>query len=198
MWSFDIKQFKLPKMKCFLSFLFLAVILVSCDSSSDNMDNPLNDHEITGICVDHNLNCDSMATSMGMSLEEFHQWQAKLGEAISHEDEMTDENGDIVDPNYHESNGSYNPNEGNANQGQLINCDKCHGSGTRMCSCCKGSRQRKCTECHGDGIANAMSGEYTCNNCHGTGIQTCDQCDGSGISGDCNRCQGRGQVILRN
>ena len=139
-----------------------------------------------------------MATSMGMSLDEYHEWQAQLEESIQQEDEMTDENGDIVDPNYNESNNSNNSNQENVNQGQLVNCDKCHGSGTRTCYCCKGSRQRTCTECYGDGLANSSSGEYTCNLCHGRGIQICDQCDGSGINGDCDKCRGRGQVFLRN
>jgi hypothetical protein len=69
--------------------------LTNCDSSSDT----LNDLETSELCGLHNFNCDSMATSMGMSLDEYHEWQAQLEESIQQEDEMTDENGDIVDPN---------------------------------------------------------------------------------------------------
>ena len=151
-------------------------------------DEPQKSEKSSNLCVEHNFNCDSVATSLGMSLEDYH-WAAAAEEL---------ERNDIDDMNYNETNNSNNSNQENANQGQLVNCNNCHGVGTITCGTCKGFRQRNCTSCDGDGITNSMNGEHICNKCRGKGIQICDRCDGSGISGDCYKCKGSGQVFMRN
>ena len=87
-----------------------------------------------------------------------------------------------------------NYNNSGSTQKQWINCKKCHGNGILSCSQCEGVGSYRCTECGGDGKANSLSGEYTCNLCHGSGTQRCNNCRGSGNSGNCHKCDGRGQV----
>jgi len=50
------------------------------------------------ICKIHHLNCNKLAMESNMSLNEYHKWQEEQKKAAQDEDDATDENGDIVDP----------------------------------------------------------------------------------------------------
>ena len=162
------------------SFILLLMSLTNCDSSSDT----LNDLETSELCGLHNFNCDSMATSMGMSLDEYHEWQAQLEESIQQEDEMTDENGDIVDPN-------------------STICSECNGTGKIIVGCpglstiaghldvCNNGYSRCGNNCRlgNNGWYYLKNGEV-CNRCDQNGNEKCGICAGLGDSyyKYCNNC----------
>jgi hypothetical protein len=50
------------------------------------------------ICKIHNLDCNKSAKDLNMSIDEYHLWQEQELKAAQDEDDATDENGDIVDP----------------------------------------------------------------------------------------------------
>lgn len=82
-------------------------------------------------------------------------------------------------------------------QKQWVNCEECNGRGLSPCGMCNGRGSYKCKGCHGKGYKYGTSGNstYTCVDCGGTTIEDCDYCNGAGNRGNCNQCQGRGQVL---
>lgn len=91
-------------------------LLVSCQQNTRNpyADSIINDtensensenseksenSENSDFCYEHNKECVKFARELNMTLNDYHQWDQKLQNAIEMEDEMTDANGDIVDPN---------------------------------------------------------------------------------------------------
>lgn len=156
------------------------------DSSQDNQE----EESSSVLCLDHNFNCDSMATSMGMSLDEYHEWQAQLEESIQQEDEMTDENGDIVDPN-------------------STICNKCGGTGKIIIGCpglntgfghfkaCDNGYRRCGNNCRrgNDGWYYLKNGEI-CNRCDENGNEKCGICAGMGDSyyEYCENCNRTGKI----
>ena len=82
-------------------------------------------------------------------------------------------------------------------QRQWVNCNECHGTGLEKCYECDGSGQRECStlriysyQC--DGCENMAP----CPSCNGTGAKKCYNCYGRGNKGNCDNCNGRGQVQI--
>jgi hypothetical protein len=82
-------------------------------------------------------------------------------------------------------------------QRQWVNCSECHGTGLEQCYECHGSGQLECSttriyryQC--DGCENMAP----CPRCNGTAIVKCHECYGRGNKGNCDNCNGRGQVLL--
>ncbi len=71
---------------------------------------------------------------------------------------------------YDSSNSSNNQNV--QTQKQWVNCKKCHGTGLSVCY-----------SCGGDGMSYDNKKE-------------CYRCNGKGTYGDCDECDGRGQVLM--
>jgi DnaJ-class molecular chaperone len=151
------------------------------------------------ICSIHNKDCYKIAMDMGMNIVEYHKWQDEQQQAIQYEDENTDANGDIVNPNEDNTsseiqNNTTEENSVNEIQEQWVNCKKCHGTGVRTCENCGGKGQGECENCDGNGWIGATSGAFTCSACNGGGIKSCSKCNGKGNRGNCSYCDGRGQV----
>jgi hypothetical protein len=91
-----------------------------------------------------------------------------------------------------EENSNYNNSR--TIQKQWVNCKDCHGKGREICYRCNGTGQGECSSCNGKGISYAVSGAYTCNQCNGRGVARCSSCNGQPDRGDCQTCDGRGQV----
>lgn len=84
-------------------------------------------------------------------------------------------------------------------------CPVCNGSGRPTCSTCNGSRwvRRRCFNCNGTGKSSYLTtdGEKlvpvpcACNECSGTGWKEtiCPNCS---PLDQCNRCNGRGRIIV--
>jgi hypothetical protein len=185
-------------MKLSIPLIYLSLLLLaSCqgqkskNTSSDTSAGNTEIIEDNTFCTEHNKDCGKFAMEMNMNLDEYHNWFILYQNAIETEDEMTDANGDIVDPN-----ASSIESSSRETQKQWVNCKYCHGNGTVTCEKCGGSRTSSCTECFGDGLATSMSGEYRCNLCHGSGIDKCNRCNGRGVEGNCRHCNGRGQVLV--
>ncbi len=70
------------------------------DATDENGDivGPEEIKEAKSICKIHNLNCNKLAKEVNMNLNEYHKWQEEQEKAAQDEDDATDENGDIVDP----------------------------------------------------------------------------------------------------
>ena len=70
------------------------------DATDENGDivSPEEIKEAKSICKIHNLNCNKLAKEVNMNLNEYHKWQEEQEKAAQDEDDATDENGDIVDP----------------------------------------------------------------------------------------------------
>jgi ribosomal protein S17 len=71
------------------------------DNATDENGDIVSSEEIKqqkSICKIHHLNCNKLAKEANMSLNEYHKWQEEQEKAAQDEDDATDENGDIVDP----------------------------------------------------------------------------------------------------
>lgn len=165
-----------------ISIIIITFIVFSCNSKVDSSkDKDLdNDSNISSDCNIHNKDCEQIAKDLGMTIEEYHIWDKNQQSEIEMEDEMTDENGDIIDPNSSNQNGP---------QKQWVNCKHCHGTG-----------YWKCTQCDGTGKLELQSCDYCgrdgCSKCDWTGNKKCYYCEGKGNNGDCTICEGRGQVLI--
>jgi uncharacterized lipoprotein NlpE involved in copper resistance len=81
-------------MKNTISTLILALLLFSGCGNTAEQYTP--QEEV--ICKIHYLNCNKLAKDENMSLDEYHKWQEEQEKAAQDEDNATNENGDIVDP----------------------------------------------------------------------------------------------------
>ena len=110
--------------KILVVFLFsiLYTVLVGCNSKTANHNIGINDSVINSetICAIHEKNCGKIAKDMEMTIDEYHIWDENQQLAIEMEDEMTDENGDIVD-----SNSSYRSNTSSS----IFNAFQCFSCG---------------------------------------------------------------------
>lgn len=176
---------KISSLKTCAFIIFLTLTIFSCNSKSEKSnDNVLEynseNNNPDSYCAIHQINCEKLAKDMSMTIDEYHIWDKKVQSEIEMEDEMTDENGDIVDPNH------YNQS---ASQKQWVNCKNCHGTGYWKCGKCDGTGKLEiltCDYCSGDG----------CKNCDWSGRKRCYYCEGKGNNGDCPKCDGRGQVLV--
>ena len=82
-------------------------------------------------------------------------------------------------------------------QTQWVNCSECHGTGLKQCYECDGSGQLECStiriysyQCSG------CENTAPCPRCNGTAIVKCYACYGRGNKGNCDSCDGRGQVQI--
>ena len=76
-----------------------------------------------------------------------------------------------------------------SNDGTLVDCKTCLGSGIEGCSHCLGRGYNECTVCKGS--------SRICRPCDGTGAineQTCSTCGGTG-KGVCNFCKGKEIIV---
>lgn len=177
--------------------------MASCqghNSKNTSLDTSAGNTEIledNTFCTEHNKDCGKFAMEMNMNLDEYHNWSVLYQNAIETEDEMTDANGDIVDPN-----ASSIESSSRETQKQWVNCEYCHGNGTKECWVCKGAGNEKCKRCDGNGTLKYWrkdgNGTYleTCDNCGGRGNNNCANCNGKGNDGNCRHCNGRGQVLV--
>ena len=185
-------------MKLSIPLIYLSLLLLaSCqehNSQNKSLETSVGNNEIqqdNTFCAEHNRDCGKFAMEMNMSLDEYHKWEKTQEAEISQEDAMTDANGDIVDPN-----ASSNERSSGKIQKQWVNCSKCNGKGREICHSCNGTGQGECISCNGTGTAHAPSGAYTCNQCNGRGIARCSSCYGHPDGGNCQSCDGRGQVLV--
>ena len=95
----------------------------------------------------------------------------------------------------YDDNPKYNVNEPRQQEPQVqkqwVNCKKCHGTGLYPCYSCNGTGLTSCGSCAGRG----HSGDRVCYTCNGSGKEKCLSCAGVGNTGNCNYCDGRGQVL---
>ena len=185
-------------MKLSIPLIYLSLLLLaSCqghNSKNSSLETSGGNTEIeqdNAFCAEHNKDCGKFAKVMNMNLDEYHNWSVLYQNAIEKEDEMTDANGDIVDPN-----STSNESSSSETQKQWVNCEYCHGKGRKICYDCNGTGQGECISCNGTGTAHASSGAYTCNQCNGRGIARCSSCYGHPDGGNCQSCNGRGQVLV--
>lgn len=176
-----------------LILLFISIVF-SCNSKIDSSkEKDLdNNSQIDSNCNIHNEDCEKQAKDLGMTLDEYHIWSENQQKEIEGEDAMTDENGDIVDPNSSTS----SQNQNIETQKQWVNCEHCHGAGLKLCYKCNGKGEFFCGSCHGTGTSHSTTGAYTCVDCNGRGVASCRVCYGKGTDGNCSYCDGRGQVLI--
>lgn len=62
-------------------------------------------------------------------------------------------------------------------QKQWVNCKYCHGRGLKDCYTCAGEGTTHCLNCYNN-------------------KESCFRCNGKGTYGDCDECDGRGQVLI--
>ena len=102
-------------MRIFIPLIFASLVITSCGNNEAKIDtqqtNSPKEDEV--VCQIHNKHCLKTAIEMCMSLDEYHKWQDEQLSSIKEEDEMTDANGDIIDPNQ--------PTQ------TVYNCDWCGG-----------------------------------------------------------------------
>jgi hypothetical protein len=78
---------------------------------------------------------------------------------------------------------------------EVVNCDKCRGSGNIRCPVCNGKGSITCKKCRGDG-------KIQCPDCRGSRKMPCKECEGMGEVFDsltqkkitCPQCSGKGSV----
>lgn len=163
----------------FLSSILLTA-LIGCNGKTASYDSEINDSVIDSntFCNIHNNDCEKQAKDLDMTLDEYHIWSENYQKGIDAEDEMTNENVDIVDPN---------SSVESPTQKQWVNCKNCSGTGYQTCNGCMGEgRTSNCTYCYAEG----------CSRCGWNGKQICYHCKGTGNNGKCNECDGRGQVLM--
>jgi hypothetical protein len=68
-------------------------------------------------------------------------------------------------------------NQNMQTQKQWVNCKYCHGSGLKDCYTCAGEGTTHCLNCYNN-------------------KESCFRCNGKGTYGDCDECDGRGQVLI--
>lgn len=174
---FEISKISTFKTRVFIMFLTLTIF--SCNSKSEKSNDTVleNNSEMTNpdpYCTEHDKDCEQLAKDLGMTIDEYHIWSEKVQSEIEMEDEMTDENGDIVLSNSSVS----KENQNMQTQKQWVNCKYCHGTGLNTCRLCDGSG----VERYGTGT--------------GFEERSCGRCRGKTTDGNCNECEGRGQVLM--
>lgn len=84
-----------------ITIIFASFGFYSCGNNSvkTKSEGTTKQQQTVSICQIHNIDCNKEALSMDMNLDEYHQWLEIQRKAIEDEDNNTDANGDIVDPN---------------------------------------------------------------------------------------------------
>lgn len=168
-----------------LFIIFCTTQLLACDEPSKVTEEKFDSSETTELqsknpdfCPDHNKDCLKFAREFNWTLEEYHEWDKQQQEAIAAEDEMTNENGDIVDPSA---------------------CTECGGTGKVIVGCpgipfvgkCDNGYY-KCDNCRkgNTGWYYDANGEI-CKKCSGNGRYQCPMCSGGGEKSwvYCKKCR---------
>jgi len=205
------------KITILITIIFASFGFYSCGNNSvkTKSEGTTKQQQTVSICQIHDIDCNKEALGMDMNLDEYHQWLEIQLKAIEDEDNNTDANGDIVDPNSNTS--TYETIE---NQRQ--ECNNCKGTG-KCGKCCQSSKKPYyigdgrynerpeinlgyvlCSSCYGRGHTqrSAKSGGWEPDNdCYTSNCQDgwvqCDECnrgynsDGKDI-GLCKSCKGTG------
>jgi hypothetical protein len=157
-----------------LILIFCVMQMFACDEASKVTEEDLQPSEMNvesnenpDFCSEHNKECLKFAREFNWTLEEYHEWDKQQQEAIAAEDEMTNENGDIVDPNACTECGGTGkvvvgcdgyPYRGKCDNGYW-NCDECrkgnsgwyYDANGEICKKCDGNGRYKCFMCAGLG-----------------------------------------------
>lgn len=196
-------------MKNLYLLLFICIIfLVSCNNGNYAR---TDSKYVDGICPIHNTDCSKSAKEMDFTIEEFHDWKVTQEKAIELEDDMTDENGNIVDPDaefIHIAPEESIPSESNDYES--------NSNSQEICKFCRpyNSKGWEIEDYEPAASVTGMSGRTNkryvempgykpCSSCQGTGdcrvasrcgygdSNLCRQCNGERFE-ECDRCNGTG------